>query len=153
MVSAYLHRHYKIVVLMQKKRLKASLWQLYEPGTNLVDVGELRWTLFTEKQLEAKRLPPTQGALHQEIARAHYPAMVWHQDQVPNPEMPPATEYGWEAEGDQLVPVTTWDPPAPVTITQLWLKEIPVHVTLFLSISELELFWDVHGWGRWRGVF
>ena len=74
--------------------------------------------------------------------------MVWYQDQVPNPEMPPANEYGWEAEGDQLVPVTTRDPPAPVTITQLWLKEIQVHVTLFLSISELELFGDVHGWGR-----
>ena len=54
-----------------------------------------------------------------------------------NPEMRPETEYGWEAEGDQLVQVTTWDPPAPGTITQLWLKEIPVPVTLFL---ELELF-------------
>ena len=91
--------------------------------------------LFTKKQLEAEKLPPTQGALHQAIARAHYKAMVWDQDHVPNQQMPPATEYGWEAEGDQLVPVTPRDPPAPGTITQL----IPVHVTLFLSISKFEL--------------
>ena len=91
--------------------------------------------LFTKKQLEAEKLPHTQGALHQAIARTHYKAMVWDQDHVPNPQMPPATEYGWEAEGDQLVPVTTRDPPAPGTITQL----IPVHVTLFLSISKFEL--------------
>ena len=102
-----------------EKKIEAFVCQLYEPGTNLVDVGELRWRLFTKKQLEAEKLPPTQGALHQAIARAHYQAMVWYQDYVPNPQMPPATEYGWEAEGDQLVPVTTRDPPAPATITQL----------------------------------
>ena len=102
-----------------EKKIEAFVCQLYEPGTNLVDVGELRWRLFTKKQLEAEKLPPTQGALHQAIARAHYQAMVWCQDHVPNPQMPPATEYGWEAEGDQLLPVTTRDPPAPATITQL----------------------------------
>ena len=65
MVSAYLYRYYKKKRSSDtEKSLKASVWQLYEPGTNLVDVGELRWSLFTEKQLEAKRLPPTQGALH-----------------------------------------------------------------------------------------
>ena len=101
-----------------EKRIEAFVCQLYEPGTNLVDVGELRWRLFTKKQLEAEKLPPTKGALHQAIARAHYQAMVWYQDYVPNPQMPPATEYGWEAEGDQLVPVTTRDPPAPATRSQ-----------------------------------
>ena len=29
--------------------LSAFVCQLYEPGTNLVDVGELRWRLFTQK--------------------------------------------------------------------------------------------------------
>ena len=44
-----------------------------------MDVGELRWRLFTKKI---------------------------------NPEMPPATENEWMAEEDQLVPVTTQDPPS-----------------------------------------
>jgi len=30
-------------------------------------------------------LPPTRGALHEAIACAHFQAMVWDQDQVPNP--------------------------------------------------------------------
>ena len=59
-----------------EKKIEAFVCQLYEPSTNLVDVGELRWRLFTKKQLEAEKLPPTQGA----IARAHYQAMVWYQD-------------------------------------------------------------------------
>ena len=42
----------------------------------MVDVGDLRWSLFTKKQLEAQKLPPTRGALHEAIARAHYQAMV-----------------------------------------------------------------------------
>jgi len=32
--------------------------------------------LFTKKQLQAEKLPPTRGALHKAIARAHYQAMV-----------------------------------------------------------------------------
>ena len=55
----------------------------------------------------------------QAIARAHYQAMVWDADHIPNPQMPPATDYGWEADEDHMVPVTTEDPPAPGTITQL----------------------------------
>ena len=89
-----------------ENKIEAFVCQLYEPGTNLVEVGELRWRLFTKKQLEAEKLPPTQGALHQAIARAHYQTMVWNQDHVPNPQMPPATEYGWEAKGEQLAPVS-----------------------------------------------
>ena len=45
--------------------------------------------------------------------------MVWDQDHIPNPQMPPSTDYRWEADGDHLVPVTTRDPPAPGTNTQL----------------------------------
>ena len=99
--------------------IEAYVCQLYESGTAVTDVGELRWRLFTKKQLEAQKLPPTRGALHEAIARAHFQAMVWYQDQVPRPQVPPATEYGWTTEGDRLVPITTKDPLAPASITQL----------------------------------
>lgn len=99
--------------------IEAYVCQLYEHGTTLVNVCDLRWRLFSKKQLEAERLPPTQGALHQAIARAHFQTMVWNQDLTPYPQLPPATEYGWEAEGGKLVPVTTQDPPARATIIHL----------------------------------
>ena len=99
--------------------IEAFVCQLYEPGTTVVDVGDLRWKLFTKKQLEAQRLPPTRGALHEAIARAHLQSMVWYQADIPHPQLPPATEYGWNEEGYRLVPVPTRDPPAPATITHL----------------------------------
>ncbi len=59
-----------------ERAIETFVCQLYEPGTTVLDVGELRWKLFTKKQLEAQKLPPTRGALHEAISRAHYQAMV-----------------------------------------------------------------------------
>ena len=80
----------------------------------------------------------------QAIARAHYQAMVWDADHIPNPQRPPATDYGWEADEDHIFPVTTEDPPAPGTITQL----IKCGCTLFLQIEQFELLRVMHVWGR-----
>ena len=66
----------------------------------MVDVGDLRWKLFTKKQLQAEKLPP-RGALHEAIARAHYQAMVWRQDNISHRHLPPATTYGWKEEKDR----------------------------------------------------
>jgi len=93
-----------------ERAIETFVCQLYEPGTTVVDVGDLRWKLFTKKQLEAQKLPPTRGALHEAISRAHYQAMVWYQDDIPHPQLTPATNYGWKEEGDGLVPVPTRDP-------------------------------------------
>ena len=67
--------------------IEAFVCQLYESGTTVVDVGDLRWKLFTNKQLEAQKLPPTRAALHEAIARAHFQAMVWYQDNTPHPQL------------------------------------------------------------------
>ena len=102
-----------------EESIEAYVCQLYEPSATITNVGDLRWKLFTKKQLEGQRLPPTRGALKEAIARAHYQAMAWYQDNVPEPQMPPATEYGWKAEGDRLVAIPTKDPPAPSALTYL----------------------------------
>ena len=68
--------------------------QLYDPGTTVVDMGKRRWKLFTEKQLEAQKLPSIQGALHEAIACAHFQAMVWHQAHVPEHQLPPQNMDG-----------------------------------------------------------
>jgi len=63
-----------------ERAIETFVFQLYEPGSTVVDVDDLSWKLFTKKQLEAQKLPPTRGALHEAIAWAHYQAMVWRQD-------------------------------------------------------------------------
>jgi len=42
-----------------ERAIETSVCQFYEPGSTVVDVGDLRWKLFTQKQLQAKKLPPT----------------------------------------------------------------------------------------------
>jgi len=86
---------------------------------SLVALGDLRWKLFTKEQLQAEKLPPTQGTLHEAIARVHYQAIVWRQDNIPHPHLPPVTTNGWKEEEDRLVPVPTRDPPVQATVTRL----------------------------------
>ncbi len=43
--------------------------QLYEPDTTVLDVGDLRWKLFTKKHIEVQNLPPTQRALHEPLPK------------------------------------------------------------------------------------
>ena len=63
--------------------------QLYFPKTTITEVKELRWWLFRKKQAQSEGLPPTQAALHETILRAHYQLIVWNNDRVPNPQVPP----------------------------------------------------------------
>lgn len=99
--------------------MELSVCQFYQPGTATTTVRDLRWRLFSRKQLEAQKLPPTKGALHEAVCRAHFQAMVWHQAHVSNPKLPSATDYGWRAEGSKLVPITTKIPPAPAAVSNL----------------------------------
>lgn len=45
--------------------------------------------------------------------------MMWYQDDIPHPQLPPATRHEWKEEGDRLGPFPTRDPPAPATVTHL----------------------------------
>ena len=51
-----------------ERAIETFVCQLYEPGSTVVDIGDLRWKPFTKKQLQAEKLPPTRGALHEAIA-------------------------------------------------------------------------------------
>ena len=80
-----------------ERAIETFVCQLYEPGSTVVDVGDLTWKLFTQKQLQAEKLPPTRGALHE----AHYQATVWRQANIHHPHLPPATTHGWKEEQDR----------------------------------------------------
>ena len=46
--------------------------RLYDKSSDINDVGEMRWKLFTKKQVEGELLPPTRASLKEAILRAHY---------------------------------------------------------------------------------
>ena len=101
------------------KAIEKFVCELYVPNTSLTTVKDLRWWLFRKKQAQSERLPPTQGALHQAVLRAHYQAMVWNNDVVANPDIPSPENYGWEKNDNRWLPVMTKLPPAPEAIIQL----------------------------------
>ena len=70
--------------------------QLYQPGTGISQVKELRWHMFRKNQAESDRLPPTRGALYEAMLRAHYQMIVWNNDKVCCPNLPQPGGIGWE---------------------------------------------------------
>ena len=63
--------------------------QFYLPKTTITEVKELRWWLFRKKQAQSERLPSTQDALHVTILRALHQLMIWNNDRILNPQLPP----------------------------------------------------------------
>ena len=87
-----------------KAAIENLVCQFYAPNTCITKVRELRWFLFRKKQAQSERLPPTESALHEAILRAHFQAMVWNNDRVPNPDLPSPQQYGWRLEEDRWMP-------------------------------------------------
>ena len=91
--------------------IEKFVYQLYFPKTIITEVKELRWWLFRKKQAQSERLLPMHGTIH----RVHYQLIVWNNDRVPNPQLPPQN-YGWERMGDKWLPVLNKLLPAPKEI-------------------------------------
>jgi hypothetical protein len=102
-----------------ERTIETFVCQLYNPGTSVVDFGDFMWKLFTKEQLETQKIPPTQGALHEAIARAHYQTMVWFQTDLAHPQLPSPTQHGWKEDGDRLVPISKGEPPGPFSVLHL----------------------------------
>ena len=99
--------------------IEAFICQLYLPHTELTNVADVRWWLFKKKQAQSEGLPPTKAALLPAIMRAHYQAMIWYNDIIPNPELPRPEHHGWDLVDNKFKPVTTSFPPAPDAIIHL----------------------------------
>ena len=61
--------------------------KIYTPKTTITDVSKLRWFLFSKKQLQSSKLPPTRDALRQAIFRAHCQSLVWNSDPTVTPTL------------------------------------------------------------------
>ena len=86
-------------------------------------IAELRWQLFSKKQLTAEKLPPTMGALKWKVKRAYYVASVWKKSlQSFMVEYLDPLNFGWNSNcsnGQQLLPTLTEEPPAPQATLEL----------------------------------
>ena len=71
--------------------------QLYQPGTDISQVKELRWHMFRKNQAESVRLSRTQRA----IRGSHYQMIVWNNDKVYMccPSLPQPDGFGCEEKG------------------------------------------------------
>ncbi|KAK2154993.1 hypothetical protein LSH36_251g00013 [Paralvinella palmiformis] len=107
--------------------IDAFVCQLHEHGTVVAEVGNLRWRLFTKKQLEAEICHRHEEIFPEAIARAHYQAMVWHQDHVSQHRLPPATGYVWKT-----IDLFSSQPPA--SIIHLDIKFVQAEVQMFTSL-------------------
>ena len=99
--------------------IEAFVCQLYLPHTEFMKVADARWWLFKKKQAQSEGLPPTKAALLQAIMRAHYQAIIWYNDIIPNPELPPPENYGWDLVDGKFKTVMTSLPPAPEAVIHL----------------------------------
>ena len=50
---------------------------------NTINNYNRRWRIFSAKQLDATKLPPTRDALLQTVSRAHYQTMIWYLIMLP----------------------------------------------------------------------
>ena len=66
-------------------------------NTDITKASHLRWFHFRGlgKDQGLGKLPPTQGALHEHIRRAHYQCSIWLQALLFRPIVRPPNELGW----------------------------------------------------------
>ena len=88
-------------------------------GIVVVSIGELRWQLFSKKQLTSERLPSAMGALKWKILRSHYVTIVWKRSLLSFEAIyPDPLQFGWLSNPSgnahlALVPILTDEPPVP----------------------------------------
>ena len=65
-------------------------------------------------------MSPPQAAFRPAIRRAHYQAIIWQRAQVPKPNLPPVTDFGWAlSENDCYVSVMCDLPSGPEEVLSI----------------------------------
>ena len=69
---------------------------LYDPKTKIVEVNKLRHKLFTQKNINGEKLPPTLDSLIMHLRRANYQCYIWKAACEPLLRLPSPIENGWK---------------------------------------------------------
>ena len=67
------------------------------------ELNPCRYSLFTKKQLEGERLPPTKGAFRYHLLRVFFQLDIWHSAYLSTVEPKDPCSYGWNEEDGQFV--------------------------------------------------
>lgn len=100
------------------RQMERYICILYQPSGDVENVSQLRWSLFAKNGKEGRQLPPTLGTLKPHTKRAFYMALVWKSSCKPCPSVPPPTNYAWQLQDGNLVPVLCENPPAPKALLE-----------------------------------
>ena len=74
---------------------KAFFCQLYNHGTDGVDIDEERAAAFRKVRNNLDSLPPTNDALRLHIRRANFQCMIWKKAKEPRPSLSSPEGNGW----------------------------------------------------------
>ena len=102
------------------KYLETFVCQVYL-GKGPRTLPELRWELFTTKNLESELLPPTRSTLLPHIKRANFVCKVSKSYVMTQPYLPDLTDCGWtfDEKTKTYKPVLCLSPPAPKAVLEL----------------------------------
>ena len=64
------------------------------PG--ILTLAELRWRMFSKKQADSEKLPPTLATLEEKLNGAHYISLQWKSSLISNPSLPDSNEKIFE---------------------------------------------------------
>ena len=59
-------------------------------------MAALRWHMFSKRQLDSQKLPPTSETFRENVLRVHYTALQWKSSHLPSPLLPDPGDYGWK---------------------------------------------------------
>ena len=86
---------------------EAFVCQLYNHGTDGVDINEERAAAFRKVKKNFDSLPPTKDALHLQIRRANLQCMIWKKVKEARPSLSRPEENGWFYKEGVLKPKPT----------------------------------------------
>ena len=84
--------------------------------TDIDNLSKLRSHMFSKKQLESDKLPPTFLALKYMIHRSHYITYIWKSAISTNPILPDPENFGWKTIDYEYETFVTDKLPAPQSV-------------------------------------
>ena len=76
--------------------------------------------MFTKRQLESEKLPPTESAIGKKVIRSQYVANIWIQAKKSPMDYLNPIEYGWKRTDAGFLTAELADlPPAPNAIVEM----------------------------------
>ena len=98
---------------------EAFVCQLYNHGTDGVDIDKERAAAFRKVKKNLDSLPPTKDALHLHIHRANFQSMIWKKAKEPRSSPASPEENGWLYKEGVLKPKLTNQEEISVSCLQL----------------------------------